>query len=268
MSSERVPENLTIHSAESVALWCLVKKNHILVQKSASTSLDRAIWHLPRLAMPVDKLALRREVDARLGESGLASVRRPMINLGIIHVGHHASGEMVQMHALALDEPASGILPPLFALFPLTNPQQENPRGAEERRFPMVDALVWAGAQIYFSLPESRGRPRDYEVFGSLALHLLKDDYINLWYPDASRDLGHIGLQVAIDLVDQHPTLKLTGRQALLDEDIFLIRSRMLDLARHAKGRFWITEIIDGEETVLDFADPSVLGILNLGSMS
>lgn len=267
MTAENSGGALPPHPAESVALWCVVNKNQILVQRSASVSLDRAVWHLPRLAMAPDSLALRREIDARLGHAGLSSVRRPMVSLGAIHSGQPANGELVHLHALALDEPGPGSLPPAFALFPLSKPHPDGGGAAEERRFPLVDSLVWAGAQIYFSLPESRGCPKDYEVFGSLALHLLKDDYINLWYPDASRDLGRLGLQVAIDVVDQQPTLKLTGRQALLEEDIFLVRSRMLDLARHAKGRLWITEIIDGEETVLDFADPSVIGILSLGSM-
>jgi hypothetical protein len=270
MTQSRVNENNVDAQPqqETVALWCLINKNHVLVQKTQSAYLDRAVWHLPRILAPRDALILRREVDALLASFGLDSVRRAMINLGSVYSGGASHGEPVRLLALGLDEPALGKIASGLAFFPLSQQRQGTEDASSESLFPIVDALVWTGAQIYFSLPESRGRPKDYEIFASLALHMLKDEYINLWFPEASRDLGHAGINVSIEIIDQQPTLKLTGRQAMLEEDIFLVRSRLLDLARHCKGRFWVTEILDGEETVLDFAEPKLIGILNLGALS
>ena len=65
---------------------------------------------------------------------------------------------------------------------------------------------------------------------------MLKDEYINLWFPEASRDLGHAGIEVSIEIIDQQPTLKLIGRQAMLAD---APKGSVGYLQRNPSAGFW-----------------------------
>lgn len=249
----------------SIALWCLVGKDKLLTCKIAAGTLDRSAWLLPRLAAhaKVDETTFRRDVDAFLASLGLDSVRKPMIDLGDVLSGEALEGCLIKIYALALDAPSKPLSAP-HALLPLTQAGSTALDDTNHRTHVVIDALAWSGAHLYFSRPESNGRPKDYEVFASMPLHILaNDEYFNLWFPEAARELGPLGVEIDVDVSEPQTVLRVSGRQALLDSEIYVVRARLADLARHARGRFWVTQIIDGEESVQDFADPAVAGRLN-----
>lgn len=258
-----------LHSPSPIALWCLVGPAGLLVKREAIESLDRSGWTLPRLAPATDSLGeTRKAIDRLLGDLGINSIRKPLVSLGQVFEGEGRLARPVDLWALALPESDGTPLLAPFWLLNLASARPSSEMGGDGRGM-AVEALIWAGAHLFFSRPDSQGRPRDYEFFASLALHELTDDYFNYWFPEASRDFESNGLKVEIDVSEPHQQiLRIHGRAALLGSEIYLLRARVLDLARHARGRLWVTEIIDGQESVQDFADPAVVRQLQPARMS
>lgn len=247
----------SLHGASApLILWCLVGRAHLLMHKQAIASMDRSGWMLPRL-QPArsDSEFERKEVDAHLHAAGFDSVRRPLVNLGEVLTGTGGTASLARMAALAL--PAHvGPIPEPFGLIPLSGDGSSSTDG--DRRIVLIDSLAWTGAHLYFSRPESLGRPKDYEIFTSLPMGAMQDDYINLWFPEAARELEGLGIQIEIDISEPQQILRLQGRNALLDSEIYSVQVRLFDLARHVRGRVWVTQIIDGQESVQDFTDPAL----------
>jgi hypothetical protein len=236
-------ESLSMATREG-ALWCMVGRAGVLAKKAPSAALDRAALALARFDCS-DISTLRDNAEAIARAAGLDPTRLPLIDLGeaLCLAGPHA----VAVRIFAM-EAAEAPLSEGFAVAPL-EPTADGP---------MADALVWAGAHLYFASPRSKGRPRDYEVLASLGAHLVPEERFNEWFSDASRLFGELGLSLDFDVADlDRPTIRLSGRAAVLPSEIAAARERLLDLGRHARGRFWVTEIISGEERVRDYADPS-----------
>lgn len=249
-----------------LVLWCLVGKSHLLARRVAIVAMDRAAWMLPRLQPAMTgSAAERKELDIHLAAAGLDSVRRPLVNLGEVLTGDGGGALPVRMAALALPAQTAPIPEP-FGLISLSGDggDQEDC----ERRAVSVDSLAWTGAHLYFSRPESNGRPKDYEIFASLPVNGMRDDYINLWFPEAARELESLGIQIELDISEPQQILRVHGRNALLESEIYGVQARLFDLARHSRGRVWVTQIIDGQESVQDFADPALAGKLAPSSLS
>lgn len=237
-------------SARQGALWCLVGKDKLLTRRVALPHLDRSALLVPRVPY-ASELEFREKIEEMLAGLGLNATRHPLVELGDVLAGDEG-GQSVRLVAMAFPS-LPGRLPSPYALASLTGDGAANQSPTQAS-----DALAWAGAHLYFSSPASKGKPQDYELLATLSTLLLKGDYFNSWFPEASRELDALGLCLSLDLDDpQQPILRAEGRAAILPEELVAARGRLLDLGRHVRGRFWVTEIVDGEEHVRDFADPA-----------
>ena len=236
------------------ALWCLVGRQGVLALSAPMASIDRAAFTLPRFDAS-DPAKLRANAEAAALAGGVDATRLALVDLGETLCQQRpmrlfALLACASLAGLAASAVAQTPVPTSsgYALAPLT----------AQPGAPMADALIWAGAHLHFSSPRSSGRPRDYEVLASLGAHLVAEERLNEWFSDASRVFGALGLALEFDLNDpERPAIRLSGRVAALPAEIASAREQLLALGRHARGRFWVTEILSGHESVLDYAEPS-----------
>lgn len=120
----------------------------------------------------------------------------------------------------------------------------------------LKDSVTLSALTLYQEFFSGGHRPKKYQLSAAFFLRDLQGDYFNNWYPDALRFFEDLGFVCELSM-GEPLMFKIDGEAALTAPQMKSIQEVLLDIGKHCTGRFWVTQIINGQEHIDDFADPS-----------
>lgn len=224
-----------------------------LVERSDGAAGSSRRWELPTISLAAGESIEHGALRALQEQTGTRSQGCAVSLLGLVQLDPDRYADELALACVFLQHEINteAALPGINALASLT--------WGEIRALILSSHIKDAAALSAFTLFHERHgagqRPKSYELSASFFLRDLRGDYFNSWYPEALRLLNDSNLNLELS-PDEPLRLTASGSAALTDDRIELIAYCLQDIGKHCVGRFWVTQIINGRESIDDWADP------------
>lgn len=109
---------------------------------------------------------------------------------------------------------------------------------------------------IQFKADELNEQTIKYELSTSIGLDALSDDQLNAWMHDAYNRLHPLAVNLEINAeIQNSPILFIHGSMVMSRAQIMCIQLLLIDLASLISTALWVTEIRDGDETIINYTE-------------